>query len=323
MWGVAVVLLGGVALGQFKPTTYRPEARAVFGQCKAQADGTLGRSYQCPGLNASIAFLELPATEPEEKILELMRGGLAASVQGELETNPTSLMLAGSERTALALTIRAPKGGKAQAVGHVTVAKVDGGFWSYLCLADASRRPAIKDCQRVLEFFAAHGVPEPIDLRARKPLEKPLLGTRELVVPEGCSFSAPRVELGRIQCASSFFTWSQLPPEVDLAKWRSENTAMLAKQLQQQVASQGAVLKESQVDCRVMGQPERCFQLSAPVGKARFRALHGVTRVDRQGFQLVCVQSDTSEAPPPVCNDLLELVSAVAPDAGTPDASAK
>lgn len=310
-WTALVLVLSTAAFAQASRATYRPEAGSLFASCKAQADGSIGRTYLCPGLTASIAWIQVPPEFSDEQMLEHFRTGIAAMSEGKLESKAARLTLAGTERAALSLTIRAA--GKSPGTGHTTLVREDDGGWYLSCLADSSRRIAVKHCERILEFFAAQGVPEPINLKAA-PIQpsKPIVGTRELVVPEGCKVMGP-AEAGQIQCPSGFLAWMVVPHPPDLKKFRDEQLVTYRKSFQELVASKGAVLTESDVGCRVMGDEGSCRQFRAPIGEGHFRALLGVKRLQAQTIQLLCTQMDHDPGFPAVCNGLMELLPAEAP----------
>ncbi|AKF86290.1 hypothetical protein MFUL124B02_24490 [Myxococcus fulvus 124B02] len=322
-WVRAGVVLGGfVALGApAQSTGFLPEAKALFGACSAHADGSVGRTYACPGFNATIAWLEVPSEYSDEKVLEVMRGGIAAAAKGGLESKAATLTLAGREHTALEMTVRVPEAGETR--GFLTVEREATGLWSFMCLADSRQKAASANCLKVLEYFASKKVPEPLDLKAPAPLTKAMLGARELVVPDGCSLSPSTVpEVGRIDCPGSFLSWTRVTLEVDLDQWFQRQKKSLGPSFRQMVTEKKGVMTERPVDCRVVGQPGMCHQYRVPLDRnqGELRLLLAVASMGKVTVQLVCSHSGRSEAFPPVCNGLLELLPAQSPKAGPDDA---
>ncbi|NBD08421.1 MULTISPECIES: hypothetical protein [Corallococcus] len=315
LWSTGLVLLAGGAHGEPPTTTYRREAQALFGRCKATADGSTGRRYLCPNLSASIGWLPIPMNHSNERVFEGMRDSIIASADGAVESKKTTLVLAGVEREALEVTIREEGTGELKRTGHVIIEeRTEKGFWAYTCMEDVRRRGATRPCKSVLEFFASQKVPEPLDLRNRTVLTKAMMGTRELMVPDGCDLT-PSVapEVGRIKCPSSFLEWAVLAPEVDLKKWLSQETEKAGRDLRQRFAASGASVNGQEVACRVLEQQGLCHRYRVQTPRSTLWLLLGAGRMGKEGVRLVCSFTGESEALPTVCNGSLELQPTDAP----------
>ncbi|WP_338865972.1 hypothetical protein [Myxococcus stipitatus] len=311
--GMALVLLSSTAA--FAQTTYRPEARTVFASCRPQAPSTVERIYLCPGLAATIAWVVAPPGFTDARMLEHFRSGISATTAGVVESKLAKLRLAGVERDGLEYLVRETEGGTVVGKGSATLVRQGEGVWYLSCVVEASAPGAAKRCRQILEFFAIHGVPEPIDLKSQAQAAKPVLGTRELVVPRGCTATGP-VDAGKIQCPSSFLSWMVVPQLPNMKKFRDENLASQRKTYEAIAATKGSVLTEKEVDCRVMGEPRTCTQFLIPIGESRFRVLSGVKSQEAQMVQLICAQMDQTEEFPAVCNGLMEILPPAPPAAG-------
>ncbi|AGC45835.1 lipoprotein [Myxococcus stipitatus DSM 14675] len=318
-----VLMLCTTVFAQSAKVTYRPEAGSLFASCKVQPEGSIGRNYLCPGLTATIAWVEVPAEFSDQQMLGHFRSGIAAMSTGKLESKETRLTLGGIERDTLEFQIRdLGDGKKVQAAGHASLLRQEKGGWYVSCAADPARRIAVKHCERILEFFAVHGVPEPIDLKAHANPSKPVVGTTELVVPEGCTVSGPK-EAGQIRCSGSFLGWVVVPHPPSMKKFREEQLVPIRKQFQDLAASKGSVLEESDVECRVMGEQGVCRQLLLPMGAGNLRSLSGVTRQGAQTILLFCVQGDLAKELPAVCRGQMELIPTAPAEEKTPPAAPK
>lgn len=300
--GAVLLLATATARAQPPESPFRPEARELFAGCKPQADGPTGRGYSCPRFMATFAWIPVSVELSERQLLESLRTGMAVSLKGEPAFEPVRLKLAGREVEALRVTVREKPGAPVHQTGHLTVEKKDGGAWMYFCLGLPARSGESKECGKVLEFFATTGAPEPIDLKTLPRLEKPVLFSRELVVPEGCELAPPVPNIGRIQCPSSFLTWATVNPAPDVRKWLQESTAMIRKQLQVEV-------NERPVECTVGQLPATCVQLVSTAPGKRFRITLGVTQQGQQGTQVCCGLMTGGATLPPVCNGVLEVLS--------------
>ncbi|QSQ15261.1 hypothetical protein [Myxococcus landrumensis] len=300
----------------FAKVKYRPEAESLFASCQPNADSSVSREYLCPGLTASIAWVQLPDEETDAQRLERFRNGMASLVSGKMESKPVKLTLGGVERDALELSIQPLERGSVATTGHVATMRQEGGGWLLSCLADPKRRIAVKHCAKILEFFAVHGVPEPVDLKNPSQPAKPLLGTQELVVPEGCSYTG-LPEVGRIQCASSFLAWLVVANPSNVKKFREDQWASLRELAQEKATSNASVMTESDVECRVMGAQDKCHQFRVPIDGGHFRTLVGLKRQGTQTLQVICMQMDYEKALPAVCNGLMEFLPTVAPASGS------
>lgn len=311
----SIVLLAAIPAGaQPAASSYRPEARALFGKCTAMAEGSRGRYYTCPnGVSSSITWVAMEQDLSPSQLLELFRVGIVSVIKGEVATEPSALTLAGRELQALKVEVRAAKGQPLQHSGHMVVDKQPGGSWMYLCLANTGVVGAAKDCLKKLEFYAKQGVPETVDLKASPPPEKPVIFGRELVVPEGCKLSTPNKGIGSIQCPTSFLNWTFISPMPDLQKWLKESVEVYRKQFTLE-------LKATPVDCNLEKVPGSCVLLESGGPGPMFRMLIGVRQHEQQGVQLSCIYAGETVELPATCNGLLERLPAAAADAGTPPA---
>ncbi|QSQ22113.1 hypothetical protein JY651_44430 [Pyxidicoccus parkwayensis] len=291
---------------------YRPEARAVFGDCKARVDGPHGRNYTCPGVTATIGWIPLPMDLSASEVLDMTRMGVASTIKGELSSEPATLSLAERMLPALQLAVSDPLSKKVQHTGHLVVDKQEGGAWMYLCLGSVISPLNAKSCAKKLAFFAKQGAPEPVDLKVPPPTLTPRFLSRELVIPEGCRVEQSTAIAGHIQCpGSGALAWYVISsvPRMDI--WLKESAAAYRSQLP-------GDLQQRPVRCILEGAPADCVRLEdTGSDDAKVGMLIGVRTNEEQAVQVACIFVGRAKKLPPVCNGLLEELPDAAPDAGS------